>query len=125
MSMLPYTVVDYGLLLDDEMLQAIKENIGEDARERFIDDNVRVYYGFTGTSSPIRDYGFPDVIDEMTYDFEVVCLLQLDHEPNYFKASYRDLDDMEREMRRQLAGILPDDYPIQENLVQLLGIVDG
>lgn len=125
MSMLPYTVVDYGLLLDDEMLQTIQNTIGEDARERFIDDNVRVFYGFTGSSCPIGYHGFADWINETTYDYEVVCLLQLDIEPNYFKASYRDLDDMEHEMRQKLDGVLPADYPIRENLVQLRGIVYG
>lgn len=79
-------------------------------------------YSFEGFAETILPESVQNPI-KMEFNDDFILYLQADKEPSPFKAAYESPEELEREFRNKLRGIIPDDFPIRRYIVQLHGSI--
>lgn len=93
MSMRNYAFQEYGILLND----LVDENLLEELAE---DEVVERQFSLTGGAFALRDDGTEDWGDCTYFNDAPVFYLSLPRHPQFFKAAYRDMDDLVRSVAR-------------------------
>ena len=87
MSMRDYAFQAYGILLnglvDDDLLEELAEN-----------ETVESRSSFTGEAFAMRDDGTEDWGDSVCFKYTTVFYLDVPRYPKFFKAAYKDMDDL-------------------------------
>ena len=138
MSMRDYAVDDYGLLLNDDHLEALASQLcdgytAEDYSENMYDyidelqDKVGLSYitAFTGGALIVGDDGESEYTDSQDYDEDQIYYLPLGKYPSLFRAAYENVDEVIAEVKETLGEYLPDNFPYRDNIRHIVGTTYG
>ena len=135
MSMRDYAVHDYGLLLDEDMVNDIASQIFEDFTENSMsywgcelyDKGICEYISeFTGEAQEINNdgccdwYGYCEVFsgDSLVY-VPLTCY------PTLFKKAYNNMEEIVSEFKTKLGKYLPEDFDYRSRIRYICGTYYG
>lgn len=120
------------LVITDDMLSMLCEKIGKNPD----DDNI------WDIADALEEHGLciqvngdveGDVIpfdkhnNNSSYyvDSGIISYIECSYYPSLFKAVYKDYKALINDFREIVAGWLPDDFPIEQNLWEIIGVTYG
>lgn len=124
--------VPCALVVTNEMLKVFCEKIGKDPDEDSIWDiadaleerglSLQVQSSMEGEVVP---FGKRNPNDSYYVDSDTIAYIECGLYPDFFKAVYKDFDELLAEFKESTKGWLPDDFKIEHNLWELFGVVWG
>lgn len=135
MSMRDYAVDDYGLVLDEGIINDIASQIFEEYTE-----NADVHWGyelyekgiceyiseFTGEAQELTDDGvYTWGGDSKDYRCDTICYVPTSKYPTLFKQAYSSMDEIIEEFKEKLGKYLTDDFDYRSNIRHICGTYYG
>lgn len=120
------------LVITDDMMRMLCEKIGKNPDDDSIWDIasaleehglcVQVQNDVEGEVIPFDKHNN----NEGYYmDSDTIAYIACSYYPSLFKAVYKDYNELINEFRETVNGWLPDDFPIEQNLWEIIGVVYG
>ena len=134
MSMRDYAYVDYGLVLDEDIINDIAAQVCEDFTEitneywgyELYEKGICEYAGdFTGEAICIDDKGNDDWRTTMIYSGESLCYIPLDKYPSLLNNAYNSIDEIIDELKEKIGKYMPKDYNYRANIRHIVGTTFG
>ena len=124
MSMRNYSFSDYGIVLNGLVDGGTQEDLAECGI-------VETQFSFTGDAFPLYDNGNPKYGEADTFNDEAIYYIALQRSPNFFKAAYRDMEELVADMLARYRNMRRKDeshrLPVltAKKVRRLLRMVDG
>lgn len=135
MSMKVYTIEDYGLVLDEDIINDIASQIFEDYTE-----NTDIYWGyelyeqgiceyigeFTGATQTLKDDGTDDWSrDIKDYSVDAIFYIPVSKYPTLFKKAYNNMDEIVEEFKGKIGEYLSKDFDYRSSIRHIVGTYYG
>ncbi len=135
MSMRDYSVDDYGLVLDEEIINTIASKIFDDFAENtdacweyeLYDKGICEYISeFTGEAQEIADDGmFIWGGDYEYYSSETITYVPLSKYPTLFSKAYNNMEEIIDELKSKVGEYLPEDFDYRSRVCHISGTYYG
>ena len=133
MSMRDYAYLDYGLVLDEETIRHMyavaiggQDKDLSDMGNALYDKGIVEYTGeFTGEAIRVRDDGSDDWNDSLVYSADVFYYVPLGLYPSFFKAQYKDMNEIVEELKSEVGKYMPEGYDYRVNIRHIVGTYFG
>ena len=133
MSMRDYAYLDYGLVLDEETIRYMysvaiggQDKDLSDMGNALYDRGIVEYTGeFTGEAIRVRDDGSDDWNDSLVYSADVFYYVPLGLHPSFFKAQYKDMNEIVEELKSEVGKYMPEGYDYRANIRHIVGTYFG
>lgn len=126
-----YGVYDYGLIIPDKILEDVanKRTLEEHVEnepyeiEDIADDYLSTIGNFSGNAFRIDENGKYEWDDDtIEYDDDTVYYISLANVPSFFKAVYKDMDEIVAELKQDpVSKYLPDNFDYSDHLYFITG----
>lgn len=123
MSMRNYSFSNYGIVLNGLVDEEVLEELAE--------DEIVETLSFTGDAFPLDDGGCPEWNEAEMFNDEAIYYISLQRSPSFFKATYRDMEELVADMLARYRKVRRSDesrrLPVltAKKVRKLLRMVDG
>lgn len=138
MGMRDYALVDYGMLVTDEIAKSMAAKICDNySEDEYENDKFGILYelyekgfvehvfNFTGETEFVTSDGIIDWGCGEFYNCEMLCYIPAKRFPSLFKPAYSNMDELVNEFKDRLKDYLPEDFDYRGHIRFIDGIYFG
>lgn len=133
-----YSVNDYGIVLNSNILNVLACAIDKECTEESWNEDMYEYIGevidkldvqcigeFSGDAIGINDDGTDNYGDSDPYAGDSIYYYPLRYIPGLFGSPYKSIDDAINELKESIGKYLPENYQYRINLRHIIGTYFG